>query len=85
MSKYKNPQSEWAYQQGRLDVLHELMDLSEVAEDKSDEMNADNQWQRDSVELELVHKFLDAERVEAQLNREIAGNKLTPHEDGGGE
>jgi hypothetical protein len=76
VSKYKNPLAEFAYQQGRLDVLHELIELGEQAEDKCDELGITDRWQSDSVEMEMVTKFIDKERAEAELARTIASNKL---------
>lgn len=77
MSKYKaTPDKQFVYEQAKLDLYHEWTDMLEVWSDEADDLGMKDQWQRDSYLYAQTVKFMDTQRPEAELQRQIAGNQL---------
>lgn len=74
--KWTNPQSVFAHEDGKLELYHAWSDQMEVWDDEADDLGYTDQWQRDSYRLAKTTRFMDEQRAEAEMQRQIAGNKL---------
>ena len=74
--KYATPAKQFAYEQGKLDLYHAWSDAMEKWEDEADDLGYTDQWQKDSYIHAKSVAFMDSQRAEAELQRQIARNKL---------
>lgn len=76
MTSTKNPNYDFAYNQGVLDVCSQWSDLEDQWHDEAEELGFTNQWQIDSYIQDKTVKWFDVLASEAALQRTIAMNKL---------